>query len=102
MQPVSVSHTHNGTEYTLNIIDTPGHIDFSYEVSRSLRAVEGVLLLVDSAQGIQAQTLSVLDMARDVGLTIVPVLTKIDMPHARIDEVSHEVAGLLDCPPTAY
>ena len=97
MQPVSVTHLKDGVPYTLNIIDTPGHIDFSYEVSRSLRAVEGVLLLVDSTQGVQAQTLSVLDMARDAGLTVVPVLTKIDMPHARTDAAAREVADLLGC-----
>ena len=98
MQPVSVTHTKDGTDYTLNIIDTPGHIDFSYEVSRSLRAVEGVLLLVDSTQGVQAQTLSVLDMARELNLRVLPVLTKIDMAHARTDEISLEVADLVDCP----
>ena len=98
MQPVTVTHMRGGVPYTLNIIDTPGHIDFSYEVSRSLRAVEGVLLLVDSTQGIQAQTLSVLDMARNAGLTVLPVLTKIDMPHARTEAVSREVANMLGCP----
>ena len=98
MQPVSVTHRKSGVDYTLNIIDTPGHIDFSYEVSRSLRAVEGVLLLVDATQGVQAQTLAVLDMARDLNLRVLPVLTKIDMAHARIDELSLEVADLLDCP----
>ena len=101
MQPVSVTHTKDSTPYTLNIIDTPGHIDFSYEVSRSLRAVEGVLLLVDSTQGVQAQTVSVLDMARDLNLTVIPVLSKIDMPHTRIDEVSREVVELLGCPEEA-
>ena len=97
MQPVSIEYKDKGVEYVLNIIDTPGHIDFSYEVSRSLRAVEGVLLLVDSTQGVQAQTLSVLEMAQDMNLTIIPVLSKIDMKHARIDEVSLEVAELLKC-----
>ena len=99
MQPVSVVYTKGNDSYTLNIIDTPGHIDFSYEVSRSLRAVEGVLLLVDATQGVQAQTLSVLEMAQELGLTIVPALSKIDMAHARIDEVSLEVADLLGCDP---
>jgi GTP-binding protein LepA len=87
MQPVRMEHTHNGVVHELNLIDTPGHIDFSYEVSRALKAVEGVLLLVDSTQGIQAQTLTTLQMAREQGLTIIPVLTKIDVPHARKDEV---------------
>ena len=97
MQPVSMVYRRGGVSYMLNIIDTPGHIDFSYEVSRSLRAVEGVLLLVDATQGVQAQTLSVLEMARELDLVILPVLTKIDMGHARADEVSLEVADLLDC-----
>ena len=97
MQPVSIVYRQDGVSYTLNIIDTPGHIDFSYEVSRSLKAVEGVLLLVDATQGVQAQTLSVLEMAQALHLTIIPVLTKIDMGHARPDEVALEVADLLSC-----
>jgi len=84
-------------EYILNLIDTPGHIDFSYEVSRALNAVEGVLLLVDSTQGVQAQTLTTLQMAKDHGLTIIPVLSKIDVPHARIKEVGDEIINLLGC-----
>ena len=83
--------------YILNLIDTPGHIDFSYEVSRALQAVEGVLLLVDATQGVQAQTLSVLSMAREQGLVIIPVLSKVDSPLARVDEVRLELASLLDC-----
>lgn len=97
MQPARMQYTHNNEEFILNLIDTPGHIDFSYEVSRALNAVEGVLLLVDSTQGIQAQTLTTLQMAKDLGLTIIPVLSKIDMPHARPDEVGAELARLLDC-----
>jgi GTP-binding protein LepA len=97
MQPVRMEHTKNGVTYEVNLIDTPGHIDFSYEVSRALKAVEGVLLLVDSTQGVQAQTLSVLGMAREQGLTIIPVLTKIDVPHARKEEVCDEVVALLKC-----
>lgn len=97
MQPVRMAHTYKGVLYELNLIDTPGHIDFSYEVSRALKAVEGVLLLVDSTQGIQAQTLTTLQMARDQGLTIIPVLTKIDVPHSRRDEVADEVVTLLKC-----
>ena len=77
--------------YILNLIDTPGHIDFSYEVSRSLRAVEGSILLVDATQGVQAQTLTTLNMAREAGLTIIPTVSKIDSPLARTDEVVHEV-----------
>ena len=83
----------------LNLIDTPGHIDFSYEVSRALKAVEGSILLVDATQGVQAQTLTTLEMARESGLVIIPVLSKIDSPLARIDEVKMEVALLLDIDP---
>ena len=97
MQPVRMHYTHNGEAFELNLIDTPGHIDFSYEVSRALKAVEGVLLLVDSTQGVQAQTLTTLQMAKDQHLTIIPVLTKTDVPHARIEEVGDEVIKLLDC-----
>ena len=98
MTPVRMEYkAKDGTPYILNLIDTPGHIDFSYEVSRSLRAVEGTLLLVDSTQGIQAQTLTTLEMARDSGLTIIPVITKIDSPLARIDDVKEEIVELLKC-----
>lgn len=97
MQPVRMNYRLQSTDYVLNLIDTPGHIDFSYEVSRALKAVEGALLLVDSTQGVQAQTLSVLELARAQGLTIIPVVNKIDMPFARVDEVTIEVAKLLNC-----
>ncbi len=97
MQPVRMRYQHAGVEYQLNLIDTPGHIDFSYEVSRALKAVEGVLLLVDSTQGIQAQTLTTLQMAKDQGLTIIPVLTKTDMGHSRPEEVGESVMKLLGC-----
>lgn len=97
MQPVRMHYRHNGQAFELNLIDTPGHIDFSYEVSRALKAVEGVLLLVDSTQGVQAQTLTTLQMAKDQNLTIIPVLTKTDVPHARIEEVGDEVINLLGC-----
>jgi GTP-binding protein LepA len=100
MQPVRMEHTFAGKTYELNLIDTPGHIDFSYEVSRALKAVEGVLLLVDSTQGVQAQTLSVLQMAREQGLTIIPVLTKVDVAHARKEEITDEVVTLLKCDPS--
>ncbi len=80
--------------YTLNLIDTPGHVDFSYEVSRSLAACEGAILLVDATQGVQAQTLSNLTKAREQKLTIIPVINKIDMPHARIEETSRELEAL--------
>lgn len=83
------------SEYILNLIDTPGHIDFSYEVSRALRAVEGSILLVDATQGVQAQTLTTLGMAQVAGLKIIPVISKIDSPLARIEEVSEEIEELL-------
>ncbi|MEZ4200329.1 MAG: GTP-binding protein [Candidatus Paceibacterota bacterium] len=97
MQPARMLYERDGVAYELNLIDTPGHIDFSYEVSRALNAVEGVLLLVDATQGVQAQTLSVLEMAKTQKLTIIPVLTKIDVPHARIEEVGNEIISLIDC-----
>ena len=97
MQPVRMEYEIDGVHYILNLIDTPGHIDFSYEVSRALKAVEGSLLLVDSTQGVQAQTLTTLGMARELGIGIIPVLTKIDSPLARVKEVSEEVAKLLLC-----
>jgi GTP-binding protein LepA len=97
MQPVRMHYQHGGVAFELNLIDTPGHIDFSYEVSRALKAVEGVLLLVDSTQGVQAQTLTTLQMAKDQNLTIIPILTKTDVPHARIEDVGNEVINLLGC-----
>jgi GTP-binding protein LepA len=97
MQPVRMNYSSAGKEYILNLIDTPGHIDFSYEVSRSLKAVEGSILLVDATQGVQAQTLTTLGMARDAGLVIIPVLSKIDSPLARVSEIMEEVIKLLDC-----
>ena len=102
MQPVRMVYnlkhsTYNlpPTTYHLNLIDTPGHIDFSYEVSRALKAVEGCVLLVDATQGVQAQTLTTLNMAKELGLTIIPVISKIDSPLARIPEVKNEIAALL-------
>ena len=97
MQPVRMKYLHGGVEFQLNLIDTPGHIDFSYEVSRALKAVEGVLLLIDSTQGIQAQTLTTLQMAKEQGLTIIPVLTKTDMGHSRPTEIGDSVIALLGC-----
>ncbi len=99
MQPVRMEYKVNNENYILNLIDTPGHIDFSYEVSRALKAVEGSILLVDATQGVQAQTLTTLQMARDSGLVIIPVLSKIDSPLARVDEIKMEVALLLDIDP---
>jgi GTP-binding protein LepA len=97
MQPARMQYQKDGVSFIMNLIDTPGHIDFTYEVSRALNAVEGVLLLVDSTQGVQAQTLSVLQMAKDLGLKIIPVLSKVDVAHARIEEVSQEIVTLLGC-----
>jgi GTP-binding protein LepA len=95
MQPVRMEWK----DYILNLIDTPGHIDFSYEVSRALKAVEGSILLVDATQGVQAQTFTTLDMAKDQGLVIIPVLSKIDSPLARVEEIKFELATLLDIEP---
>lgn len=95
MQPVRMKWASGGEEYVMNLIDTPGHIDFSYEVSRALKAVEGSILLVDATQGVQAQTLTTLNMARESNLTIIPVVSKIDSPLARTDEVKEEIAELL-------
>ncbi len=99
MQPVRMEYVSEGENYVLNLIDTPGHIDFSYEVSRALKAVEGSILLVDATQGVQAQTLTTLQMARDSGLIIIPVLSKIDSPLARVDEVKMELALILNIDP---
>ncbi len=96
MQPARMNFkAKDGTAYILNLIDTPGHIDFAYEVSRALTAVEGVILLVDSTQGVQAQTLTTLSMAKVAGCVIIPVISKIDAPAARPDEVKDELAKLL-------
>lgn len=100
MQPVRMEYSFEGQNYVLNLIDTPGHIDFSYEVSRALKAVEGSILLVDSTQGVQAQTLTTLSMAREGGLKIIPVLSKIDSPLSRVEEVKEEVVELLGCDPS--
>ncbi len=96
MQPARMNFkAKDGNAYVLNLIDTPGHIDFAYEVSRALTAVEGVILLVDSTQGVQAQTLTTLSMAKAAGCVIIPAISKIDAPAARPDEVKEELAHLL-------
>lgn len=94
---IQMNYHLNGQEYTLNLIDTPGHVDFSYEVSRSIAACEGALLIVDATQGIQAQTISNLYMAIDSDLEIIPVINKVDLESANPDEVEDQIVDLLGC-----
>jgi len=95
MQPVRMKYK----EYILNLVDTPGHVDFSYEVSRSLAAVEGAVLLVDAGQGIQAQTLANLELAKEQNLVIIPIVNKIDLPQADVDQAVDELANLVGADP---
>ena len=92
-----MDYHHEGTAYTLNLIDTPGHVDFSYEVSRAIAACEGALLLVDATQGIQAQTISNLYLALDQDLEIIPVINKIDLKEAMVEEVKDEIVDMIGC-----
>lgn len=94
---IQMDYEQDGQKYTLNLIDTPGHVDFSYEVSRAIASCEGALLVVDATQGIQAQTISNLYLALEHDLTIIPVLNKIDMDAAMIEEVKDQIVDLIGC-----
>ncbi len=98
LTPATMKYNYNGEEYTLNLIDTPGHVDFSYEVSRSLAACEGSILVVDSTQGVQAQTLANVYLALDANLEIIPVVNKVDLPSADIEGTKKEIEDIIGIP----
>jgi len=99
LKAIRMNYNFEGKDYILNLVDTPGHVDFSYEVSRSMEAVEGAVLLVDATQGIQAQTLANLELARKQNLKIIPVINKIDSPIAKVEETEEELGNLLNVLP---
>ena len=95
--PIQMDYKNANDSYILNLIDTPGHVDFTYEVSRSMAACEGALLIIDASQGVEAQTVSNLYLALEADLIIIPILNKIDMPNADVESVSEQVIELIGC-----